>query len=47
MKSLRVVMGSDDGEVIVLDHMGEAKDFYIFDFSIVSLLRVVERQGMI
>jgi len=33
MKSLRVVMGSDDGEVIVLDHMGEAKDFYIFDFS--------------
>ena len=33
MKSMRVVIGSDDGEVIIPDHMGEAKDFYIFDFS--------------
>jgi len=33
MKNIRVVMGSDDGEVIIPDHMGEAKHFYIFDFS--------------
>ncbi|MCD6285214.1 MAG: hypothetical protein J7M39_04785 [Anaerolineae bacterium] len=33
MKSMRVAIGSDDGEVIIPDHMGEAKDFYIFDFS--------------
>jgi len=33
MKSMRVVIGSDDGEVIISDHMGEAKDFYIFDLA--------------
>ena len=33
MKSIRVVIGSDDGEVIIPDHMGEAKDFYIFDLA--------------
>jgi len=33
MKSVRVVMGSDDGEVIIPDHMGEAKNFYILDLA--------------
>jgi hypothetical protein len=31
MRKIRVVLGSNDGETIISDHMGTAKDFYIFD----------------
>ncbi|MBN1976625.1 MAG: hypothetical protein JW918_04410 [Anaerolineae bacterium] len=31
MRKIRVVLGSNDGETIIPDHMGTAKDFYIFD----------------
>ncbi len=33
MKKLRVALGSDDGKSILPDHMGQAKDFYVFDIS--------------
>ncbi|MBN1438873.1 MAG: hypothetical protein JW929_05620 [Anaerolineales bacterium] len=31
MRKIRVVLGSNDGETIIPDHMGTAKEFYIFD----------------
>ena len=31
MRKIRVVLGSNDGENIIPDHMGTTKDFYIFD----------------
>jgi hypothetical protein len=31
VKKIRVALGSNDGENIIPDHMGTAKDFYIFD----------------
>jgi predicted Fe-Mo cluster-binding NifX family protein len=31
MRRIRVALGSNDGENIVADHMGTARDFYIFD----------------
>lgn len=31
MRKIRVALGSNDGENIILDHMGTARDFYIFD----------------
>ncbi len=31
MKKLRIVLGSNDGKNIILDHMGEAKNFLIYD----------------
>lgn len=31
MRKVRVALGSNDGENIIPDHMGTAKDFYIFD----------------
>lgn len=44
MKSMRVVIGSDDGEVIIQDHMGEAKDFYIFDLTEDGRSTLVEKR---
>lgn len=31
MRKIRVVLGSDDGEKVIPDHMGTARNFYIFD----------------
>lgn len=31
MRKLRVALGSDDGEHLINDHMGQAGTFYIFD----------------
>jgi len=31
MKKIRIALGSNDGETIISDHMGTARDFYIFD----------------
>jgi len=31
VRKIRAALGSDDGENIIPDHMGTAKDFYIFD----------------
>jgi len=31
MRKIRVVLGSNDGENIIPDHMGTARGFYIFD----------------
>jgi len=31
MRKIRVALGSNDGENIIPDHMGTARDFYIFD----------------
>ncbi len=31
MRKIRIVLGSNDGENILQDHMGMARDFYIFD----------------
>jgi hypothetical protein len=31
VRKVRVALGSDDGETIIPDHMGAARDFYIFD----------------
>lgn len=31
MRKVRIALGSNDGEQIIPDHMGTAKDFYIFD----------------
>jgi hypothetical protein len=31
MRKIRVVLGSNDGENIIPDHMGTAREFYIFD----------------
>jgi hypothetical protein len=31
MRKIRVALGSNDGETIIPDHMGTAKDFYVFD----------------
>jgi len=31
VRKIRVALGSNDGENIIPDHMGTAKDFYIFD----------------
>jgi hypothetical protein len=31
VRKIRVALGSNDGENIILDHMGTARDFYIFD----------------
>jgi hypothetical protein len=31
VRKIRVVLGSNDGENIISDHMGTARDFYIFD----------------
>ena len=33
MRKIRVALGSDDGKSILPDHMGQAKDFYVFDIS--------------
>ncbi len=30
-KKIRVALGSNDGEKIIADHMGQAEDFYIYD----------------
>ena len=31
MKKIRIALGSNDGETLVSDHMGTARDFYVFD----------------
>lgn len=31
MRKLRIVLGSNDGESLINDHMGEAETFYLFD----------------
>ena len=33
MRRIRVAVGSNDGQNVVRDHMGEAKNFYLFDVS--------------
>jgi len=44
MKRMRIALGSDDGENLVPDHMGMAKDFYIFDLFEDGRSSLVERR---
>lgn len=44
MRKIRIALGSNDGEKISSGHMGEAKDFYIYDLFENGKVRFLEKQ---
>jgi len=44
MRTLRLALGSDDGKEILRDHMGQAKEFLVFDVSEDGEYVLVERR---
>jgi len=45
MRTIRIGLGSNDGRTIVKDHMGQAKDFYVFDLSEKGDYRQVDKRS--
>jgi len=44
MGKLRIGLASNDGKAILDDHMGQAKDFYVFDVSEDGTYQLVEKK---
>ena len=45
MKKLRLALGSDDGDIIIDGHMGEAKYFYIYEIDETGKYSLIDKRA--